>query len=75
MKISLYVEGKYFVLYDWQSADPSFNRSNIEISLKSLDSTLDFSGKEATVVFEARDGGCNNGVGEACQFMDFITVA
>ena len=75
VKISLYVEGKYFVLYDWQSADLSFNRSNIEISLKSLDSTLDFSGKEATVVFEARDGGCNNGVGEACQFMDFITVA
>ena len=75
VKISLYVEGKYFVLYDWQSADPSFNRSNIEISLKSLDSTLDFSGKEATVVFEARDGGCNNGVGAACQVMDFITVA
>lgn len=67
VKISLYVEGNYFVLYDWQSADPSFNRSNIEISLKSLDSTLNFSGKEVTVVFEARDGGCNNGVGEACS--------
>ncbi len=75
VKVSLYVDGKYFVLYDWKSAHESFGRSDVMISLNSLDPSIDFAGKEVTVIFEARDGGCNNGVGEACKLMDFVTVA
>lgn len=75
IKISLYVGGKYYVLYDWQSAREKYGNTSVTISLSELDPEADFSGAEATVVFEARDGGCNNGVGEACQLSDFITVA
>ena len=74
IKISLYVDGKYFVLYDWQPARGSFNNVNNTINLSELDSSIDFSGKEITVVFEARDGGRNNGVGEACKLHDFQTI-
>ena len=74
IKISLYVDGKYFVLYDWQPARGSFNNVDNTINLSELDSSIDFSGKEITVVFEARDGGRNNGVGEACKLHDFQTI-
>ncbi len=74
VKVSLYVDGKYFVLYDWQSAHSSFNNSDVVIDLSQLDASIDFGGKEVTVIFEARDGGCNNGVGEACKLYEFITV-
>ena len=75
IKISLYVEGKYFVLYDWQPARGSFNNTNVTIDLSELDPSIDFSGAEVTVVFEARDGGRNNGVGEACKLHDFQTIS
>ena len=75
IKISLYVEGKYFVLYDWQSARGSLNNTNVTIDLSELDPSIDFSGAEVTVVFEARDGGRNNGVGEACKLHDFQTIS
>jgi len=75
IKISLYVEGKYFVLYDWQSARGSLNNTNVTIDLSELDPSIDFSGAEVTVVFEARDGGRYNGVGEACKLHDFQTIS
>ncbi len=75
VKISLYVDGKYFIIYDWQVARTEYNNTEISINLSELDTSVDFSGKEVTVVFEARDGGCNNGVGEACKLYDFITIA
>lgn len=74
IKISLYVDGKYFVLYDWQAARPSYNNMDVSINLSELDSSIDFSGKEVTVIFEARDGGQHNGVGEACKLYDFQTI-
>lgn len=75
IKVSLYVDGKYYVLYDWQAARPSFNNTEVVISLNELDPSVDFSGKEVTVIFEARDGGRHNGVGEACKLFDFTTIA
>ncbi len=75
MKISLYVEGKYFVLYDWQPGRNNLNNVDNVINLNELDPSIDFSGAEVTVIFEARDGGCNNGVGEACKLHDFVTIA
>ncbi len=74
IKLSLYVDGKYFVLYDWQPAIASLNNQNVTIDLSTLDSSIDFSGKEVTVIFEARDGGRHNGVGEACKLLEFITI-
>lgn len=75
MKISLYVDGKYFVLFDWGVARSELNNVEHTINLSELDPSIDFSGKEITIVFEARDGGCNNGVGEACKLHDFVTIA
>jgi len=75
IKVSLYVDGKYFVLYDWQAARPSYNNMDVSINLSELDSSIDFSGKEVTVIFEARDGGQHNGVGEACKLYDFQTIS
>ena len=75
IKISLYVDGKYFVLFDWSVARAELNNSDNTVVLSELDPSIDFSGKEITVVFEARDGGRNNGVGEACKLYDFITLA
>ncbi|MCD8372924.1 MAG: hypothetical protein LUD27_06465 [Clostridia bacterium] len=74
IKISLYVDGYYIVLYDWQVARTSLNNTDITINLSDLYPDIDFSGKEVTVVFEARDGGCNNGVGEACSLKYFTTT-
>ena len=74
IKVSLYVDGKYFVLYDWQSARSSKQNMDVMIDLNELDPSIDFSGKEVTVIFEARDGGRHNGVGEACKLFDFQTI-
>ena len=74
IKVSLYAGGKYFVLYDWQAARASFNNTNVTINLSELDPSIDWSGEEVTVVFEARDGGRHNGVGEACKLHDFQTI-
>ena len=75
VKVSLYVDGKYFVLYDWQSAHTSYGNSDVTVSLAELDPSIDWSGAEVTVIFEARDGGRHNGVGEACKLHDFQTIA
>ena len=75
IKISLYVDGEYIVLYDWQSARENKGNTNVKINLSELYPDIDFSGKEVTVVFEARDGGRNNGVGEACKLHYFNTIA
>ena len=74
IKVSLYSDGKYFVLYDWQSARTTFNNTNVTINLSELDPSIDWSGEEVTVIFEARDGGRHNGVGEACKLHDFQTI-
>ena len=74
IKVSLYVDGKYFVLYDWQSARSSKQNMDVMIDLNELDPSIDFSGKEVTVIFDARDGGRHNGVGEACKLFDFQTI-
>lgn len=74
IKVSLYADGKYFVLYDWQSARTTFNNTNVTINLSELDPSIDWSGEEVTVIFEARDGGRHNGVGEACKLHDFQTI-
>ena len=71
---TLYAGGKYYVIYDWQSARSSFNNTDITVVLAELDPTIDFAGAEVTVVFEARDGGRHNGVGEACKLHDFQTL-
>lgn len=75
LKISLYVDGKYFVLFDWNPARSSLDNVDNTINLNELDPSINFSGAEVTIVFEARDGGRNNGVGEACKLHDFITIA
>ena len=75
IKISLYVDGEYIVLYDWQSARENKGNTNVTVNLTELYPDIDFSGKEVTVVFEARDGGRNNGVGEACKLHNFNTIA
>lgn len=73
MKIAMYVNGEYIVLYDWQVAQAS--KGNVEnvINLSEAYPDVDFSGAQVTIVFEARDGGNNNGVGEACSLQYFIT--
>lgn len=75
IKISMYVNGKYLVLYDWQTARQNKNNTEVSLNLAELYPEIDFNGAEVTIVFEARDGGCNNGVGEACQLHDFKTIA
>ena len=75
LKISLYVDGQYIVLYDWQSARDSKGNTTISVNLSETYPDIDFSGQEVTVVFEARDGGRNNGVGEACKLHYFTTKA
>ena len=74
IKISLYAGGKYYVIYDWAPARAALNNTNVTINLAELDPSMDWSGAEVTVVFEARDGGRHNGVGEACKLHDFVTI-
>lgn len=74
IKISLYAGGKYYVIYDWAPARAALNNTNVTINLAELDPSMDWSGTEVTVVFEARDGGRHNGVGEACKLHDFVTI-
>lgn len=75
LKISMYVNGEYIVLYDWQTARRDKNNVNVTINLAETYSGINFNGAEVTIVFEARDGGCNNGVGEACALHSFVTGA
>ncbi len=75
MKISMYVNGEYIVLYDWQTARSDKSNTVVTIDLASQYPDVDFNGAEVTILFEARDGGCNNGVGEACQLTNFVTIA
>ena len=75
IKISMYVNGEYIVLYDWQTARAKKNNETISVNLAELYPDVNFNGAEATIVFEARDGGNNNGVGEACKLHYFTTVA
>lgn len=74
LKISMYVNGEYIVLYDWQVARSSLNNTNVTVNLSEQYPDIDFSGAEVTIIFEARDGGCHNGVGEACRLLSFVTV-
>lgn len=75
LKISMYVNGEYIVLFDWNTARASKNNTNVTVNLSELYPDIDFSGAEVTVVFEARDGGNNNGSGEACSLKSFVTRA
>lgn len=74
MKISLYADGRYYVLFDWNVARESLNNTKQNINLNTLDSEVNWSNKEVTIIFEARDGGRNNGVGEACKLSNFTTI-
>ena len=75
MKIAMYVNGEYIVLYDWQTARSNKHNEDVTVNLAELYPEIDFNGAEATIVFEARDGGNNNGVGEACRLHYFTTEA
>ena len=72
MKIAMVVEGRYIVLLDWQVARGG---KTVTVDLSRLYPDIDFNGAEATVIFEARDGGNNNGIGEACSLKSFDTFA
>lgn len=73
MKVAMYVNGEYIVLYDWQTARASKNNENVVVNLSELYPHINFSEAEVTVIFEARDGGNNNGIGEACRLHYFTT--
>ncbi len=73
IKISLNIEGNYIVLYDWQAAVAANGNCEVVVNLSQTYTDIDFSGKEVTVIFEARDGGNSNGVGEACSLKGFTT--
>lgn len=73
IKVSMYVNGEYIVLYDWATARASKNNTEVTIDFADYQG-IDFAGSEVTVVLEARDGGNNNGSGEACRFHYFQTV-
>ena len=73
VKISMYVNGEYIVLYDWQIARDSFGNADKTVNLAEAYPGIDFNGAEVTIIFEARDGGKRNGVGEACRFGSFVT--
>lgn len=75
IKISMYVDGKVLVLYDWQNAQESFGNTTKVVNLSLEYPEIDFSGKTVTVIFEARDGGDHNGIGEACKLYYFKTTA
>ena len=73
IKIAMVVNGRYIVLYDWQTARGNKNNTNITINLSETYPDIDFNNAEVTVIFEARDGGNANGVGEACRLNSFDT--
>ncbi len=73
VKISMYVNGEYIVLYDWQIARDSLDNADKTVNLAEAYPGIDFNGAEVTIIFEARDGGKHNGVGEACRFDSFVT--
>lgn len=75
LKISLYANGKYYVLFDWNVARNELNNTTNSVNLKTLDPNVDWANTKVTVFFEARDGGNNNGVGEACNLDYFETVS
>ena len=75
LKISLYANGKYYVLFDWNVARNELNNTTNSVNLKTLDPNVDWANTKVTVFFEARDGGNNNGVGEACNLDYFKTVS
>ena len=75
LKVSLYANGKYYVLFDWNVARNELSNTTNSVNLQELDSTVDWANTKVTVFFEARDGGNNNGVGEACSLDYFETVA
>ena len=74
LKVSLYANGKYYVLFDWNVARNELSNTTNSVNLQELDSTVDWANTKVTVFFEARDGGNNNGVGEACSLDYFETV-
>ena len=75
LKVSLYANGKYYVLFDWNVARNELNNTTNSVNLQTLDPNVDWANTKVTVFFEARDGGNNNGVGEACSLDYFETVA
>lgn len=73
IKIAMYVDGEYIVLFDWSAAHSSMANTENTVNLADY-ADIDFAGKEVTIVFEARDGGNHNGVGEACRLHYFQTT-
>lgn len=70
-KISLYVDGKYFVIQDWNRANGAQELKNINITELT---GLQLKNKEVTIMIEVRDSGTNNGVGEVAWFRSFGIV-
>lgn len=75
MKIAMYVNGEYIVLFDWDTARASKNNTEVTINFtEERFNGIELAGAEVTIVFEARDGGNHNGVGEACKLHYFQTI-
>lgn len=70
VKVSLYIDGHLLVLHEFAAMSSTLTYS---YNLQDLYPEIDFSGQEVTVVWQVRDSGENNGVGEDCSLSDFIT--
>lgn len=71
-KVTLYIDGNALVLFEFAAMSLSETYS---YNLQELFPTIDFAGKEVTVVWQTRDSGENNGVGEDCSIYYFYTDA
>ncbi len=66
-KVSLYVDGQYFVIQDWVRV---IGQLPVQVNLSEL-TGLNLAGKTVTIVIEGRDSGRYNGVGESWS-IDYI---
>ena len=71
-KMSLYVDGKYIVLQDWNRVVGDTPARSINVS--ALYPSLNLNGKTVTIIIEIRDSGINNGVGETMHFRSFSII-
>ena len=70
-KVSMYINGHYLVLQDWER---HVDANTYEINLQSQFPDIDFNNQTVTIIIEARDSGRYNGVGESWDLHYFKTT-
>lgn len=71
-KVTLYIDGQALVLHEFAAMSSAMTYS---YNLQELYPDIDFSAQEVTIIFQVRDSGESNGVGEDLSLTHFYTDA